>query len=74
MANHKHKWKINSDRLRTYIKEKTSIREIGREGIYNEKTIRRGLSAGYMSLDLIMYLAYLLDVPADSFTDVSFKY
>lgn len=74
MANYKQKRRINADRLRDYIKEKTSIRAIGRDGVYNEKTIRRGLSDGYMSLDLIMYLAYLLEVPADWFADVPFKY
>lgn len=66
------KLRINADRLRTYIQETTSIRAIGREGVYNERTIRRGLSEGYMSIDLIIYLAYLLDVPADWFADVPF--
>lgn len=69
-----HKRRINAERLRTYIKEKTSIRAIGREGVYNEKTIRRGLSEECMSLDLIVYLASILQVPADCFADVPFKY
>ena len=75
MANHKIiKRRINSDRLRWYIDEKTSIRAIGRLGYYNEKTIRRGLKEEQMSLDLIVYLAKILDVPADLWADVPFKY
>lgn len=75
MINRKdHKRRIDADRLRTLIKERTSIRAIGREGVYNEKTIRRGLSDGYMSTELIFYLAHLLWVPADSFADMSLDY
>ena len=70
-----HKRQIDADRLRTLIKERTSIRAIGREGVYNEKTIRRGLSDGYMTLELIFYLARLLFVPVDWFaTDMSLEY
>ena len=69
-----HKWRIDADRLRTLIKERTSIRAIGRAGVYNEKTIRRGLSDGYMSAELIFYLAYVLEVSVDSFADASMTY
>jgi len=69
-----HKRRIDADRLRTLIKERTSIRAIGREGVYNEKTIRRGLSDGYMSTELIFYLAYILEVSVDSFADASMEY
>lgn len=75
MIDHKnHRRRIDADRLRTLIKEKTSIRAIGREGVYNEKTIRRGLSDGYMSTELILYLAYILGVSVDSFADASMEY
>lgn len=75
MANRKiMKRRVNVDRLRTYIKERTTISAIGRQGVYNEKTIRRGLSDGEMSLELITYLANLLQVPADCFADVPFKW
>lgn len=75
MANHKiMKRRVDADRLRTYIKDKTSIRGIGRQGIYCSKTVSRGLKDGYMSIDLIIYLANLLQVPADCFADVPFKY
>ena len=69
-----HKRRMDADRLRTLIKERTSIRAIGRLGVYNEKTIRRGLSDGYMSTDLIVYLAYILLVPIDSFADALLEY
>ena len=69
-----HKRRIDADRLRTLIKERTSIRAIGRAGVYNEKTIRRGLSDGYMSTELIFYLAYVLWVPVDWFADMTLEY
>ena len=69
-----HKRRIDAGRLRTLINERTSIRAIGREGVYNEKTIRRGLSDGYMSTELIFYLAYVLEVPIDYFADATMEY
>jgi len=75
MANHIiTKRKINSERLRRYISEQTSIRKIGKLGEWSEKPIRRALADEYMSLDLIIYLANLLNVPADYFADVPFKF
>ena len=53
---------INSEVLYALIKSKTSIRKLGPATGFNEKTIRRGLKEGKMSVLLVIMLSIMLEV------------
>lgn len=70
MANRpKIKVPVNSDILHERIKEKTSIGQIGPKIGYSEKTIRRGLKAEEMSVELVFLLGHELCVDPKEFAD-----
>ena len=62
---------IDSDKLRQILRSKNiSIRKIGRDGVYSEKTIRRGIKNGELTVDVVSYLALYLKVAPGSFADI----
>ena len=68
--NVKIKVKIDSEKLRKMISEKSSVRKIGEQGICSDRTIRRGLKIGWFTVDTVSYLAYYLGVSPESFADI----
>lgn len=60
---------INREVLYSKIKEKTSIRQIGPTIGYNEKTIRRGLIDGELSIEVVILLGLELRVDPNIFAD-----
>lgn len=64
------KVKIDSEKLRKMIREKSSARKIGKQGICSDRTIRRGLKTGLLTVDTVSYLAYYLGVSPESFADL----
>lgn len=62
---------IDSEKLRQIIMNKNlSIRKIGKDGVYSEKTIRRGIEDGKFTVDVVSYLAWYLNVMPESFADI----
>lgn len=57
MEQKRHTMKINGEKLKNVIHEWTSIREFGPIIGYNEKTIRRGIKSGEISMGLALAIA-----------------
>ena len=68
------KVQIDSDRLRTLIRRKSNIMKVAEDIGCSERTIRRGLAEGEMSLELVMRLSYYLDRHVDMFADMDTYY
>lgn len=65
------KVKIYPEKLRKIISnEDVSMRKIGREGVWSDKAIRRGLKTGVLTVDAVSYLAHYLGVNPESFADI----
>lgn len=60
---------INSDILRSLIKKQMSIIEAGPEIGYGEQTVRRGLSAGELPIEVVILLGNMLGVDPKEFAD-----
>ena len=60
---------INKDVLYSEIKRKTSISKIGPAIGYSEKTIRRGLVDGYLSIEIVALLGLELNIDPKVFAD-----
>lgn len=59
---------IDSDKLRQILQSKNiSMRKIGRDGVYSEKTIRCGIENGEFTVDVVSYLAWYLKITPESF-------
>ena len=61
---------INQKLLRAFIANKTSIRKLGPDIGYSEKTIRRGLEDEKMSMELILLISKKLSIKPSDFSDI----
>lgn len=69
MNREKIKVPVNSQRLYSLIKERTSIRKLGPAIGYDEKTIRTGLKDGRMAIELVYMISAYLNVNPRCFAD-----